>query len=115
MANRLEGKEGSLFIYAQEVIAILVSDLLRVVKHVFAQVAICGDRFIFALVLGIAGIERRNKGVELGAAVIDVELALHLVAGGNQHVGQRIAEHGVAGATIVDWAGGIGAYIFNLP
>ena len=63
----------------------------------------------------IPGVEGGDEELELGAGVVYVELALHVVARRLQHVGQRIAQHGVARPAVVDGAGGIGADKLDLP
>ena len=89
--------------------------LLRIANHVLAQVALGRQRLVAAKQLHVAGIEGGGKKLELGAGVVDVELALHFVAGRLQHVGQGIAQHCVACAAVVDRAGRVGADKFDLP
>ena len=88
---------------------------MRVADHVFALIAVCRDGSSRPEQLGIAGIKGGGEEVELGAGVVDIELPLHRVAGGREHIGQAVAQRGVARAAIVDGAGGIGAHIFHLP
>ena len=88
---------------------------LRIVKHVFARVPIGWNRLVAAQQLRIPCIEGGDEERKLGAGVVDVELALHVVARRLQHVGQRIAQNGVARPTVVDGAGGIGADKLDLP
>ena len=88
---------------------------MRVVNHVIAGVAILRDGLVATQELGITRIEGGGKDVELVAGIVDVELALHGVARSFQHVGQRVADCGVARAAIVQRAGGVGAHILDLP
>ena len=64
--------------------------------------------------LAVAQEGRAGEHVDLGAGIVDVVFARHLVAGEGQQVGERIAEHGAAAMADVHRPGRIGRDVLDV-
>ena len=91
-------------------VAVFLGKALGVGDDVLALVAVLGEGHgLLALVqLQVPGLQRGAELVHLVARVVDVELPLHLVAGGLQHRGQSVAQHAAPGVADVHGPGGVG-------
>ena len=82
--------------------------------HVRAGVAVFGQRGLAAERLQVAGEQGAPEQLRLRAGVVDVVLALHVVAGGVEHGGQRVAEHRASPVADLQRPGRVGGDEFDL-
>ncbi len=83
--------------------------------QVIAGIEALGDGAdVLAQRLAVAQEGRACQHVDLGAGIVDVIFARHLVAGESEQIGERVAEHGAAAMADMHRAGGIGADIFDI-
>ena len=114
-AQRADLGEGGLARQLEEAGALFARRCPRPMSIMYgAVIAVFGHRHVLAERLGVARKERLVKGTHAAAGVVDIVLALDVIAGGLQHRGDGIAQHGVARRADVQRAGGIGADVFDL-
>ena len=86
----------------------LLHQLVRDRVQVVAAVAVARERELLAEALEVAQPHADREDLHLPAGVVDVVLAVHLVARGVEQVRERRAEGGVAAVADVQRPGGIG-------
>ena len=69
---------------------------------------------VLAQRLAVAQVGRARQRVDLGAGVVDVVLARHVVAGEREQIGERIAEHRAAAVADVHGTGRIGRHVLDV-
>ena len=107
-ALRAEGIGRCRRIEVQELLAPIPGDRLRQVDHVAPHVAPRREVGLASEVLPVARHERLAEDAHLRPGVVDVVLALDVVAGGLQHAGQHVAQHRAAAVADLQRAGGVG-------
>ena len=99
----------------QVAVALLIHDPLRPVHHILTLVAALGEvPSVATQQFTVAHVQAFAQFEHLRACVVDIVLALHIVAGRVQHIGDRVTQRQVSPRTHVEGAGGIDAAILHL-
>ena len=99
----------------EQTAAILLRERGPDALQIFARVKTLGDfADCFAQSLSVAQIGRAGQDINLGAGVIDIIFARHLMAGESQQLGERVAKHRASPMADMHGAGRVGRNIFDV-
>ena len=103
------------FGHGPELVAVLAHKRLSHWFQIVAGIKSVGNRTdVLAKRLAIAQVCRAREHVDLGAGIVDVIFACHLVAGEGQEARQRIAKYRAAAMADMHRAGRIGGHVFDI-